>query len=234
MAKEMRKKDLGTLVACGALAALPLMIPSVSVAQAPPAPAPSPPPVIAPSLPATHVVNLATPEGMAAFSAQWKNMDVKIVEAPAMPNAGPAWKSAYDITPKAGDANFDDSSWPAIEPKGLLERRGGGHLFMTWYRANLTVPAKIGDFDTAGATAVLTFTFDDYAEAWVNGQMPRRAGRPSPATIQGFNMPNRVVLGEQVKPGDKFQIAILGINGPISLAPANPVFFREAKIEFYR
>jgi hypothetical protein len=42
------------------------------------------------------------------------------------------------------------------------------------------------------------------------------------------------VLGEQVKPGDKFQIAILGINGPISLAPANPVFFREAKIEFYR
>ena len=230
----MRKKDLGTLVAGGALAALPLMVPPVSVAQAPPAPAPNPPPVIAPSLPAAYVVNLATPEGMAAFKAQWKNMDVKIVEAPAMPNAGPAWKSAYDITPKAGDANFDDSSWPAIEPKGLLERRGGGHLFMTWYRANVTVPAKIADFDTAGATAVLTFTFDDYAEAWVNGQMPRRAGRPSPATIQGFNMPNRVVLGEQVKPGDKFQIAILGINGPISLAPANPVFFREAKIEFYR
>ena len=230
----MRKKALGALVAGGALAALALMVSPVSVAQAPPTPAPTPPPVIAPSLPAAYVVNLATPEGMAAFKAQWKNMDVKIVEAPAMPNAGPAWKSSYDITPKAGDANFDDSSWPAIEPKGLLERRGGGHLFMTWYRANLTVPAKIGDFDTAGATAVLAFTFDDYAEAWVNGQMPRRAGRPSPATIQGFNMPNRVVLGEQVKPGDKFQIAILGINGPISLAPANPVFFREAKIEFYR
>jgi len=233
----MRNTALGILVTCAALAALPLMIPPVSFAQAPPAvpaPAPAPLPVIAPSLPPAYVVNLATPEGMAAFSARWKNMDVKIVEAPAMPNAGPAWKSSYDITPKAGDADFDDSSWPAIEPKGLLERRGGGHLFMTWYRATLTVPAKIGDFDTAGAIAVLTFTIDDYAEAWVNGQMPRRAGRPSPATIQGFNMPNRVVLGEQVKPGDKFQIAILGINGPISLAPANPVFFREAKIEFYR
>ena len=47
-------------------------------------------------------------------------------------------------------------------------------------------------------------------------------------------MPNRVVLSEQIKPGDKFQFAILGINGPISLARANPVFFREAKIEFYR
>ena len=184
----MRITALGILVPCGALAALPLMIASVAVAQAPPAPAPGPLPVIAPSLPATYVVNLATPEGMAAFSARWKNMDVKIIEAPAMPNAGPAWKSSYDITPKAGDANFDDSSWPAIEPKGLLERRGGGHLFMTWYRANLTVPGKIGEFDTAGATAVLTFTIDDYAEAWVNGQMPRRAGRPSPATIQGHGV----------------------------------------------
>ncbi len=209
----MRTRNLGILMTCGALAALSLTISSVSVAQAPPASAATPLPAIAPSIPPAYVVNLATAEGMTAFKAQWKNMDVKIVEAPAMPNAGAAWKTSYDITPKA---------------------RGGGHLFMTWFRASLTVPAKIGDFDTAGATAVLSFTIDDYAEAWVNGQMPRRAGRPSPATIQGFNMPNRVVLAEQVKPGDRFQVAILGINGPISLAPPNPVFFREAKVEFFR
>ncbi len=230
----MRNRDVGIAVTCGALGALLLMASTVSVAQAPPASAATPLPVIAPSIPAGYVVNLATPEGMTAFNARWKNMDVKIVEAPAMPNAGEAWKTSYDITPKAGDATFDDSSWPTIEPKGLLERRGGGHLFMTWFRTSLTVPAKIGEFDTNGAMAVLTFTIDDYAEAWVNGQMPRRVGRPSPATIQGFNMPNRVVLAEQIKPGDRFQIAILGINGPISLAPANPVFFREAKVEFFR
>jgi len=47
-------------------------------------------------------------------------------------------------------------------------------------------------------------------------------------------MPNNVVLSESVKPGDRFQIAILGINGPISLAPPNPVFFREAKIELFK
>jgi hypothetical protein len=64
--------------------------------------------------------------------------------------------------------------------------------------------------------------------------MPRRAGYPSPSTIQGFNMPNRVVLSDSVKPGDKFQVAIFGINGPISVAPANTVWFREAKLEFYR
>jgi len=230
----MRNRDVGVLVTCGVVAALSMTIASVALAQAPPASAATPLPVIAPSIPAAYVVNLTTPEGMAAFNGRLKNMDVKIVEAPAMPNAGPAWKTSYDITPKAGEANFDDSSWPTIEPKGLLERRGGGHLFMTWFRTSLTVPAKIGDFETTGAMAVLTFTIDDYAEAWVNGQMPRRVGRPSPATIQGFNMPNRVVLTEQVKAGDTFELAILGINGPISLAPANPVFFREAKVEFFR
>ena len=47
----------------------------------------------------------------------------------------------------------------------------------------------------------------------------------------GFDSAKRM---KSVKPGDKFQIAILGINGPISLAPQNPVFFREAKIEFFR
>jgi hypothetical protein len=180
------------------------------------------------------VIDLTTAEGAAAFTAQWKNMDAKIVEVPAMAGAGPQWKTAYDIQPHAGEGVFDDSSWPAIEPKGLLERRGGGRIFMTWYRATLTVPAKVGDFDTAGARMAFAITIDDYAEVWVNGVMPRAAGRPSPATIQGFNMPNRVVLAEAVKPGDKFQIAIFGVNGPISVAPVNFVFFREAKIEFFR
>ena len=103
-----------------------------------------------------------------------------------------------------------------------------------WYRANLTIPAKIGDLDMTGAQAVFRVLVDDYAEVWVNGQMPRRSGYPSPATIQGLNMPNRVVLGTSIKPGDKFQIAVFGINGPISVAPANTVWFREAKIELYK
>ena len=86
----------------------------------------------------------------------------------------------------------------------------------------------------SGAKAVLTAYVDDYAEVWVNGQMPRRAGITSPATIQGFNIPNRVVLGDSVKAGDKFQVAIFGINGPISVAPPNFLFFRQASLEFYK
>jgi hypothetical protein len=42
------------------------------------------------------------------------------------------------------------------------------------------------------------------------------------------------VLSESVKPGEKFQVSVFGINGPISVAPANTVWFREAKIEFYK
>ncbi len=211
-----------------------LLVPMSGFAEAQAPPAAPVVPVVAPVLPPSHVVDLTTTDGMAVLGGQWKNMDAKIVEVPAMPNAGPAWKTAYDVQPKAGDGSFDDSSWAKIEPKGLLERRGGGHLFMTWFRSNVTIPAKIGDFDTAGARAVLSIIIDDYAEVWVNGQLPRAIGRPSPATIQGFNMPNRVMLSESVKPGDRFQIAILGINGPISLAPPNPVFFREAKIELFK
>jgi hypothetical protein len=80
------------------------------------------------------------------------------------------------------------------------------------------VPDKIGDFETVGAKAVLTAYVDDYAEVWINRQKPRRAGYPSPAAIQGFNMPNRVVLADSVEAGDQFQIAVFGINGPISVA----------------
>ena len=229
----MLKKDFYWLVACAVLGAASMRI---AAAQAPPAPAaPAPPlPVFAPSLVPALFVDLMTAEGMAAFRAQWKTMEAKIVEGPALPNAMPGFKTSYDINPHAGQSGFDDSSWPTIDPKGLADRRGGGKVSFLWFRTNLTIPAQIGKFDTAGAMAVLTAYVDDYAEVWINGQMPRRAGIPSPATIQGFNMPNRVVLTDSVKAGDKFQIAIFGINGPISVVPPNFVFFREAKIEFYK
>ena len=227
----MRKTNLAKLVACTALVAVPLAISSISLAQAPP---PRPAPIMPPAIPPAHVVDLMTAPGAAAFGAQWKVSDVKIVEVPAIQGAMPQYKTTYNIEPKAGGADFDDSKWPVIEPKDLAARRSGGHVAFMWYRANLTIPAKIGDFDTAGAVAVLTVTVDDYAEVWVNGAIPGRSGYPSPATIQGHNMPNRVVLGTAVKGGDKFQVAVFGINGPISMAPANTVWFREARMEFYK
>jgi gluconolactonase len=225
--QDLVRSILGPVITCVSLAA-------TASAQAPIAPAAAPPPQMAPFLVPAHVVDLMTSQGSAAFGAEWKSIEAKIVEGPAIANAMPGYKTSYDIQPHAGERGFDDSTWPVIGAKGLADRRGGGKVSFLWYRASLTIPARAGDFDTAGATAVLTIYVDDYAEVWVNGQIARRAGYPSPATIQGFNIPNRIVLADPVKPGDKFEIAVFGINGPISIAPMNFVFFREAKIEFYR
>jgi gluconolactonase len=226
----MRRTGIGGLIAAATLAAASATT-THAAAQALP---PTSPPQIAPTLVPSHVVDLMTAEGATALGAQWKTMEAKIVEGPALPNAMPGYKSSYDLSPHAGAKGFDDSSWPAIEPKGLGDRRGGGKVSFLWYRTKLTVPAKVGNFETTGAKAVLTAYVDDYAEVWLNGEMPRRAGITSPATIQGFNIPNRVVLSDSVKPGDTFEIAIFGINGPISVAPPNFVFFRQASVEFYK
>ena len=134
----MPRKNLDGVAACAALAAAFLTVSTVMVAQGPSAPAAvaapaPPPPSMPPSLPPSYVVNLMTPEGIAAFNTQWKNMDAKIVEVPAMPGAGAKWKTAYDIQPHAGESGFDDSSWPTIGAKALDERRGGGRVFFTWY-----------------------------------------------------------------------------------------------------
>jgi hypothetical protein len=199
----------------------------------PPLLAPQPP--LAPLTPPVHVVDLMTVEGSAAFGATWRATEAKIVECPALADSRPEYKSTYDIDPHAEVVGFDDSDWEAVDPTDLGGRRGGGIVSFFWFRATLTIPPEARGFVTAGAKAVLRVNIDDYAEIWVNGELPRAAGRPSPACIQGFNMPNRLVLGDNiVQPGERFEIAVFAINGPISAGPANFLWFREAKVEFYR
>ena len=193
-----------------------------------------PQPPIAPLVPPAHVVDLMTVEGSAAFGARWKVMEAKIIECPALSDSMPEYKATYDIDPHAELPGFDDSAWPEIAPTELGAKRGGGMVSFVWFRTTLTMPASASGFATANTKAVLTVNVDDYAEVWINGELPRAAGRPSPATIQGFNMPNRLVLRDSVTPGDRFEIAVFAINGPISAAPANFLWFREAKVEFYR
>ena len=194
-----------------------------------------PQPQIAPVVPPALVVDLMTLGGSAAFGARWKGKEAKLVECPALSDSMPEFPVTYDVEPHAELVGFDDSGWTEIAATDLGARRGGGMVSFYWYRATLTIPADVDGFSTAGSKAVFTVNVDDYAEVWVNGVLPRAAGRPSPAAIQGFNMPNRLVLGEPVvQPGDRFEIAVFAINGPISAAPANFLWFREAKIEFYR
>src|SRR5262249_18520148 len=103
-----------------------------------------------------------------------------------------------------------------------------------WFRGLLTMPARIGDFDLSKpAVAVLNVLVGDYAEVWINGQMPRRSGDPSPAALQGLNTPNPAVRGTEVKAADRLQLAVFAINGPMS-DPIGSIWFRQAMVEFYR
>jgi hypothetical protein len=207
--------------------------PTASVAPAT-SPLLAPPHPVAPSLPPVYVVDLMTAAGSAVFGAQWKAMEAKIVECPALTDAMPEFKTTYDIAPHAEERGFDDSDWPVVAATELGAKRGGGMVSFCWFRAKLTIPVNAAGFDTAGTMTVLRVNIDDYAEVWVNGEMQRAAGRTSPGTIQGFNMPHRLVLANPVAPGEQFEIAVFAINGPISAAPANFLWFREAKIEFFR
>ena len=50
----------------------------------------------------------------------------------------------------------------------------------------------------------------------------------------GWNAKNRLVIGRDVKPGQQIQLAVFGINGPISKSPTNFIFLHYARLEFHR
>jgi len=74
---------------------------------------------------------------------------------------------------------------------------------------------------------------DDYAEVWVNGTLPFALGDTGGHVAGGFNAPNRVLLTREARPGDRFAIAVFGINGPISASPRNYIWMRTATLDFY-
>jgi gluconolactonase len=185
------------------------------------------------------VINLATLEGTQLIQGQWRYSDAQIVPV-AFRSAGADRKASgspnqtYDITPHAGVANFDDSRWEAIAPTTLDQRRCTGKLCFNWYRLNLTIPPKVGNFDPTGSDVVFEVVVDDYAEVWVNGQLPLVLGQSGGDLIRGYNSPNRVLLGRNVRPGQKFQIAVFGANGPLSQPPSNFIWIRSATLDFYK
>jgi gluconolactonase len=185
------------------------------------------------------IVDLATSEGARLVKGEWRYRDAKIVEVDHMapgadlkPSGAPV--RTYDVTPKAGAADFDDSGWQTIAGDALDERRSNGRLSFNWYRIKVTIPERIGRFDTTGATAVFEVVVDDYAEVWIDGRLPLALGQAGGPAIKGFNAPNRVVLSNEVRPGQQFQIAVFGANGPLSNPPGNFIWIRSATLDFYR
>ena len=189
------------------------------------------------SLPAA-VVDLRTPEGARLVGATWRYSDASVVEvdhrepgADLRPSGAP--NRTNDITPHAGAADFDDSGWKVIAPAELEARRSHGRLAFNWYRTSVTLPGRVADFDVTGSTVVFELVIDDYAEIWVDGKLPVVLGQTGGQLVKGFNAPNRVVLTRDARPGQPFQIAVFGVNGPISNPPVNFIWIRSATLDFY-
>jgi gluconolactonase len=134
---------------------------------------------------------------------------------------------------RAGAAGFDDSGWEVLDPATLESRRGAGRLAFNWYRTRVTVPERVGGIAPTGSTLVFEIVVDDYAEVWVDGRLHYPLGQSGGTVIKGYNAPNRVVLGRDVRPGQEFEIAVFGINGPLSNPPANYIWIRSAALDFY-
>ena len=185
------------------------------------------------------MIDLGTADGARLVKGEWRYSDTKIVEVDfrgpgqdKQPTGAPV--RTYDYTPHAGGAEFDDSSWEVIPPTTLDQRRGSGRLGFNWYRIKLTIPKRVADFDPTGSTVVFETSLDDYAEIWVDGELARALGQSGGSVIAGWNAENHLIVGRNVKPGQQIQLAIFGINGPLSNPPTNFIYLRFAKLAFYK
>ncbi|MBI1767032.1 MAG: SMP-30/gluconolactonase/LRE family protein [Bacteroidetes bacterium] len=191
------------------------------------------------------IVNLKTKEGSTLVKGEWRYSDVQIVEKDfktpgsseedklALYPTGKAIKT-HDIFPKAGAKDFDDSKWEKLDPTSLEMRRGTGLLSFNWYRINVTVPQKVGNFSTEGSTLVFEIVMDDYAEILVDGKLSKSYGQSGGGVAKGWNGRNRVTLTTNAKPGQSIQLAILGTNAPIADLPENYIWVRSATLDFYK
>jgi gluconolactonase len=198
------------------------------------------PPELLPGRP-DAIIDLQTAEGLALASAEWRYADCAVREIdfvavgsesdPLGPGDVP--NRTYDIVPHAETLDFDDSDWRVLAPEETKARLANGRVCFNWYRIAVTVPERIGDLDPTGATLVFEIVVDDYAEIWVDGALPLALGDTGGHVVGGFNSPNRVVLTQDAKPGQRFQVAVFGINGPISASPANYIWMRSATLDIF-
>jgi len=183
-------------------------------------------------------IDLRTREGAQVIQGKWRYNDVKIVEVDSK-GLGPDLKPSgapvrtYDYTPHAGTAGFDDSQWPVIDPTTLDARRGNGKVSFNWYRIRVTLPENVGNLAVAGSTVSFEIVIDDYAEIWVNGSLSPVLGQSGGSVVKGWNAPNKVTLTNNAQPGQQFEIAVFGYNGPISRSPENFIWVKSATLDFY-
>lgn len=179
------------------------------------------------------IIDLQTVEGIALVGGHWRYSDARVKEieyvevgSPEDPlGPGTVPNRTYDVV-RYGD-------WRELAPQETQLRLANGRVCFNWYELDITIPHRIGELDPTGATIVFEVVIDDYAEVWVNGELPHVLGDVGGHVAAGFNAPNRVVLTRNARPGDTFAIAVFGVNGPISASPRNYIWMRTATLDVY-
>ena len=118
---------------------------------------------------------------------------------------------------------YDDSQWEVIQD--LAKGRSKGFTF-AWYRTKLVLPETVEGRSIEGARVLFETCIDDYGEVWIDGECDRERG-----TVQGFNVPQRVLVTQEASPGGAHTVALLAANGPLG-APGGTVFVRYANLAF--
>jgi len=107
------------------------------------------------------------------------------------------WKCEPSDVAGAGKPDFDDSAWRTASPEFVW-----GEQPVAWLRKTITIPERIAGIPVAGRQIVFRAGIDDAGECYVNGELRQK-----------FNWGDcRVILTESASPGEKFAIALKGIN----------------------
>lgn len=190
------------------------------------------------------VIDLKQTSGANLVGAQWLTREASI-KAVSFQAPGPSTTdplplyptgktiSTNNIFPNISDAAFNDNNWQKTNANDLEQRKGSGKLSFVWYKTSLTIPEKIDGKSLAGTIIYFEITADDYSEVYVNGKQPKQFGQTGAGVISGYNSRNRLPLTLNARPGEKFEIAVLVINGTIGNEPDNYVWIRNAVLDVY-
>jgi gluconolactonase len=190
------------------------------------------PPELLPGKP-DAVVDLQTDEGVALVGGQWSYSDCRVEEIEFVELGSPEDPLGPGTIPNRTYDIVRDGEPRELAPADTQLRLANGRVCFNWYELDVTIPERVGDLDPTGATVVFEVVVDDYAEVWVDGELPHALGDSGGPVVAGFNAPNRVVLTQSARTGETFRIAVFGINGPISASPRNYIWMRTATLDFY-
>ena len=161
--------------------------------------------------------DLQNPDHLKALQGQWRFAPGLV---PGEPNEGlvPQLESTPALL-----TEYDDSDWKVTDDLTRWHSQG---LAFAWYRITVTLPELVKGMEIRGTRCLFETCIDDYGEVWINGECDLERG-----TVQGFNVPHRVMISTEAQPGDQYTLALLAVNGPLA-RPGGAVFVRYATLAF--